>query len=243
MLLTLNTGDGNCFYRAFLFAYLEELLSLHHSGDEADAVLERDRMLSIARNSKDQLIALGYEEVAFDIFLDLFVELLEGLFSLNADQLLADFQDYQSSGQADHYTWYMRLLTAGAIRGQAARFLPFVSDDVNVAAAVANPDDELEVAAAMARYCRQEVEPMGRECEQVHIIALAELLNVVIMIEYLDGRSFDTSTGLSSIVFNEGDSEAAGSGDKGKRRKSSYFGKHPVTLLYRPGHFDILYRK
>lgn len=40
----------------------------------------------------------------------------------------------------------------------------------------------------MAGYCRREVEPMGRECEQLHIIALTEYLGLRVAIEYLDGR-------------------------------------------------------
>lgn len=37
-------------------------------------------------------------------------------------------------------------------------------------------------------YCKAEVEPMGKECEQLHIIALTEYLEISIVIEYLDGR-------------------------------------------------------
>lgn len=37
-------------------------------------------------------------------------------------------------------------------------------------------------------YCQREVEPMGKECEQVHVIALTEYLGIAVRIEYLDGR-------------------------------------------------------
>jgi ubiquitin thioesterase protein OTUB1 len=40
----------------------------------------------------------------------------------------------------------------------------------------------------MATFCIQEVEPMGRECDQVHIMALTEALGIQVEIEYLDGR-------------------------------------------------------
>jgi len=45
----------------------------------------------------------------------------------------------------------------------------------------------------MTSYCAREVEPMGKECEQLHIIALTEYLGLKVSIEYLDGR-------LASIV-------------------------------------------
>lgn len=86
----------------------------------------------------------------------------------------------------------MRLLTAGAIRGQAERFLPFISDDVTVNThsytSSSSTSTESHAIAAIAKYCRSEVEPMGRESEQVHITALTEFLGIVIHIEYLDGR-------------------------------------------------------
>ena len=189
-------GDGNCFYRSFLFAYLETLL--HHYLSDLDATreeaeAERQRFLQVVTHSKDQLVQLGYEEMAIETFYDLLVELLQDLFSYSEQSLLDLFQE---DGQSDYYTWFMRLLTAGAIRGEASRFFPFLPDDVLGQAnhgifskeMAHGMDDEEEIKRKVATYCRQEVEPMGRESEQVHIIALAEYLNVIVSIEYLDGR-------------------------------------------------------
>jgi len=67
-------------------------------------------------------------------------------------------------------------------------------------------------------FCAREVEPMGRECEQIHIIALCEALGVSVAIEYLDGSSGP----LACLTLPEGREPA-------------------ITLLYRPGHYDILY--
>lgn len=181
---------------------------------------------------------LGYEEVAIETFYDMFIELLEDLFSMTPVQLLGSFQE---DGHSDYYTWFMRLLTAGAIRGQGSRFLPFLSDDVTISTVLTGGESDEEVALAIMNYCRAEVEPMGKECEQVHIIALAELLGVVISIEYLDGHAFEVDRGLSRVVFNE--SEVVRGAAQGERRRLEYFAAHPVCLLYRPGHFDILYHK
>lgn len=196
-------------------------------------------MLAIIAGSRSQLVELGYEDVAIESFHDLMVELLEGLFEMSREGLLAAFQE---SGNSDHYTWFMRLLTAGAMRAQAGRFLPFISDDV-AHHSVTLPEDDEEASRAIRRYCQQEVEPMGRECEQVHVIALAETLNVVIHIEYLDGRPFDPKSGLYKVVFNEAAEDGFQSQSSGtsERRRRDYFVRAPVTLLYRPGHFDILY--
>ncbi len=66
-------GDGNCFYRAFLFAYLEELLFRLKSDDNEQregGKREVDRMMNVMKISKDDLVNLGYSEFVFETFLD-----------------------------------------------------------------------------------------------------------------------------------------------------------------------------
>lgn len=132
------------------------------------------------------------------------------MFTHTCESLLSLFQE---DGQSDYYTWFMRLLTAGSIRRQEERFSPFIT---------------YPLFTDMESYCRSEVEPMGKECEQVQVIALAEYLGVVIRIEYMDGHPFDADQGLNHILVPEGDGQSSSRG-------------HSVSLLYRPGHYDILY--
>lgn len=40
----------------------------------------------------------------------------------------------------------------------------------------------------MRGYCQREVEPMGRESEQLHVTALTEALGLRVLVQYLDGR-------------------------------------------------------
>ena len=37
-------------------------------------------------------------------------------------------------------------------------------------------------------FCQREVEPMGKECEHLQVLALTEYLQLNVTIEYLDGR-------------------------------------------------------
>ena len=67
-------------------------------------------------------------------------------------------------------------------------------------------------------HCCPYLYPPAPECEQIHIIALCEALGVAVAIEYLDGSSGP----LSCLTLPEGREPA-------------------ITLLYRPGHYDILY--
>ncbi len=70
---------------------------------------------------------------------------------------------------------------------------------------------------------------MGKECGMVQVLALAEAFGMRVKIEYLDGREM--------VMDNNGDN----------RRKLMLHEFGPdessldITLLYRPGHYDILY--
>jgi ubiquitin thioesterase protein OTUB1 len=209
-------GDGNCFYRAFLFSYLEQLLisvsSVPASPEGSEKQLksiineEFSRITELIETSKEDLVSIGYSEFAIESFHDMFVELLAALPSMTMESLLSTFQE---DGSGDYYTWYMRALTAMYMRRNSERFYPFIDEGLQI---------------DMKTYCEKEVEPMGRECEQIHIIALTEYLKVGIAISYLDGKPFADS--LPVINFPDNDEKCS-----------------PVTvrLLYRPGHYDILY--
>lgn len=60
----------------------------------------------------------------------------------------------------------------GYLKRDADRFLPFVEG----------------LYFDMDAFCKAEVEPMDKECEHIHIIALTEYLGLIIRIAYLDGR-------------------------------------------------------
>jgi ubiquitin thioesterase protein OTUB1 len=205
-------GDGNCFYRAMLYSYLELLvigLNEDGAGSVSAATEELDRMKGFIVQSKEDLIEIGYAEFAIESFHDMFVELLEGLTSMNREALFSMFQE---DGSGDYYTWYMRALCACSLRRNSDRFFPFIDDGMS---------------RDMKAYCEREVEPMGKEVEQVQIMALAEYIGLGINIHCLDGRPFDAHEGISEIKL------------------PSNGAVHAITvhLLYRPGHYDILYPK
>ncbi len=61
---------------------------------------------------------------------------------------------------------------------------------------------------------------MSKESDHIHIIALAKALNVPILVEYMDRGEGGT---VNNHVFPEGS-------------------EPHIFLLYRPGHYDILYK-
>lgn len=76
-------GDGNCFFRGVIFALCEIA--------RTDALL-RTRLLQRIRDSKRELVALGYSEVAIDTFWETFVDYLAAMDTRSQDELVQDFQ-------------------------------------------------------------------------------------------------------------------------------------------------------
>jgi ubiquitin thioesterase protein OTUB1 len=86
------------------------------------------------------------------------------------------------------------------------------------------------------QFCQTSVEPMGEESDHVHITALTDALGVPVRIVYLDrsGGSSEDSLEINHHDFlPESDPDVAESDNKSDL----------LTLLYRPGHYDILYRR
>lgn len=71
----------------------------------------------------------------------------------------------------------------------------------------------------VADFCHQEVEPMYKESDHIHIIAACAALNTGVRVVYMDRGN---NKSVTEHDFPEGCTPA-------------------VHLLYRPGHYDILY--
>lgn len=73
-------------------------------------------------------------------------------------------------------------------------------------------------------FCRRHVEVMGEESDNMHIVALTDALQVPVRVVYLNAMG----AGVNSHDF-------VPEGLKGADAEPR------VALLYRPGHYDILY--
>ena len=82
---------------------------------------------------------------------------------------------------------------------------------------------------------------MGEESDHVHIIALSDALGVPIRVMYLDRSSCDPA----NLSVNHHDFIPAVNSSEGDDAMASTRAdeKPYITLLYRPGHYDILYPK
>uniref|UniRef100_L7M4G7 Ubiquitin thioesterase n=1 Tax=Rhipicephalus pulchellus TaxID=72859 RepID=L7M4G7_RHIPC len=183
--------DGNCFFRAFSFAYLESLLN-----DKE----EYTRFKKVAENSKEDLVSLGFQRFTIEDFHDTFMDVLKRIENnISLEDLLKIFND---QGYSDYIVVYMRLLTSGQLQKEASFFESFIDGQRTV-----------------QEFCKQEVEPMYKESDHIHVISLTRNLGVGVRIEYMD-------RGLGGKVNTHDFPE-----DREPR----------IHLLYRPGHYDILY--
>ncbi|XP_034632304.1 ubiquitin thioesterase OTUB1 isoform X2 [Trachemys scripta elegans] len=184
--------DGNCFYRAFGFSHLEALL---------EDSKELQRFKDISAKSKEDLVSQGFTEFTIEDFHNTFMDLIEQVEKqITVSELLASFNDQSTS---DYLVVYLRLLTSGYLQRESKFFEHFI-----------------EGGRSIKEFCQQEVEPMCKESDHIHIIALAQALNVSILVEYMDRGE---GGGTNPHVFPEGS-------------------EPKVYLLYRPGHYDILYK-
>ncbi|XVE50022.1 hypothetical protein DITRI_Ditri01bG0128700 [Diplodiscus trichospermus] len=212
-------GDGNCFFRSFMFSYLEHIL-------ESQDCAEVDRIRGNVEECRKTLQSLGYAEFTFEDFFALFLEQLDSVIkgkeeSISQDELLMRSRDQSMS---DYVVMFFRFVTSGEIQKRSEFFEPFILGLSN---------------ATVEQFCKSSVEPMGEESDHVHIIALSDALGVPIRVVYLDRSSCDkggVSVNHHDFVPNSGHHSNATSGSTEPIRPL-------ITLLYRPGHYDILYPK
>lgn len=214
--------DGNCFFRAVAFAYFEKM-----SGD----VEIFNRFYAAVLPSKDMMIAEGFASFAVEDFYECFMEQLakigpdsedanskggnsntignEESGSIDADigkkileNLIKTFND---QGLSDYIVCFLRLLTSMNLKQNSEFYQSFMEGEMTI-----------------ENFCKEEVEPMYRESDHIHIIAIAKQTGIKVRIQYLDRGSDNEATAHD---FPE-ETECP-----------------DVHLLYRPGHYDILYLK
>uniref|UniRef100_A0A0A9XVJ5 Ubiquitin thioesterase n=1 Tax=Lygus hesperus TaxID=30085 RepID=A0A0A9XVJ5_LYGHE len=186
--------DGNCFFRGFVFAYLEHLCK-HRD--------EFEQFLVATENNKERLLGLNYPEFTVEDITDGFgsVVAIASTGSKGIPELHRVFNDQASS---DYVVSYLRLVVSAQLRDKEGFYKNF-----------------MENGKTVEEFCQTVVEPMNKESDHIHITALSVALNVGIRVRYMD-RSIP---GVNAHDFN-------GNGATGLPT---------VHLLYRPGHYDILY--
>lgn len=245
-------GDGNCFYRAFLYSLIEALFYCSNTN-------MKTQLFDWFRNdSKENVLMIGqYDEMTIEIFYDCVIDLLERIVKpstapTTVTSILSDCWETSyhnelndENSTSDYCTWYLRVLTATYIKSDPERFLPFIlgldTSDSYYYSTNGDPNDIIH------EFCIREIEPMNKECEQIQVLALTESIpNVRVVIEYLDGRhSVNNTASSSSDGGSTNNTPTTGVSQHVFGPNNNKNGSEVIqlTFLYRPGHYDILYRK
>lgn len=193
--------DGNCFFRAFGFAYFESLV--HDKSHN-----ELDKFIKITETSKEDLIKLGLPSVTIEDFYEVFLEVLKDIKEdriKTSDDLLKKFCDQATS---DYIVVYFRLITSGYLQKNADTFANFIVG-----------------SSSIVDFCKTEVEPMYKESDHIHVVAITSALKVCTRIIYMDRASSADSVNAHDFPEYETPVEPR------------------LHLLYRPGHYDVLYHR
>ena len=207
----LSLRERRSFYRAFLLTLCESLAKEGGGGGGGGVVSlsangELARVAALLAGALKDCGTAGYDSSTLEMFHAELVSVLDFLASppsgCSPAGLLAMLGE--EGGPSEYATWFLRALTACQLKKDRERFAMYLPD---------NYFGDLD------GFVEKEVLPMGREVEQVQIIALVEYFGVRVSIEYLDGHSEKVS------CHELGSDESV----------------TILKLLYRPGHYDALY--
>lgn len=260
-------GDGNCFFRSFIFGYLESII-------KTSDLEERDRAVRKLHELKQQLLESGYDELVIETPLEMLLGLLDSITS-TTEPLTVEALEHKMREEefANYIVFLLRIITSAEVKRRAEFFAPFIMGL-----------SDLDVDT----FCRQCVDPMGEESDHVQLVALTDAMLVPVRVVYLDrtehGRgdnqvdTANTMTPVQQPGLPEGGgasytSVAVGGGGTATATSETGFGRplsastmkvdvHDFTpanananlgnsvneeprvhLLYRPGHYDLLYPK
>ena len=168
-----------------------------------------------------------YSTFVFEDYLDMFVDEMKSIKEHDEQYLFTFFQDYSNAERFHHpFSFHCVLhdmLTAPLIKTSIVLFLRFLTS-----AELRTKGDSFvhflpDGFADITHYCSSEVETMGRESEEIHIVALATFLQVNVRVAHLD-QSATESVNFHDYTFSPDTQEPF------------------ITILYRPGHYDLIYK-
>lgn len=115
---------------------------------------------------------------------------------LTADQLKHEMEE---PSVADYLVVYLRIVTSAELKKSAEFYSNFIEGE-----------------QTLEEFCQLEVEPMYKESDHIHIIAVTSALQVGVRIVYMDrgsGAQHDFPDSVTPVIY----------------------------MLYRPGHYDLIY--
>jgi len=175
---------------------------------------------------------LDFQAIVIEDFYEEIINLLQEISpqsSKTSDQKVNFLlQQFQSADISNSVVVYLRFLTSAFLKINADDYLPFLMDDPSILQLEnnGNPNN----IQPMDHFCNINVEAMGKESDEIHITALTTILRLPVQIAYLDGHLSSNSS--PEVNFHH---------YPAVEHDYEFLFDSSITLLYRPGHYDILY--
>ncbi|CAG8974807.1 hypothetical protein HYALB_00000420 [Hymenoscyphus albidus] len=207
-------GDGNCGWRAAGFSYFETYV---RTGNQAGLREEITRMTSL--NNLITNIG-GFEPWVFEDMVEETIGLLKDL----ADALQSSIQSasnllmerFNDQGISNAIVYHFRLLASSWLKANPTEYQDFIQEEDGVEG-----------------YIKNWLVPVDREIDHLGMTLLIDILlkpvNFAVEIVYLD-RSEGTQVNSHIIQVRDANGDPTNAGGP------------MIHLLYRPSHYDILYK-
>ncbi|KAF3314998.1 hypothetical protein TWF173_004214 [Orbilia oligospora] len=207
-------GDGNCGWRALAFGWFELLL---RTGDEKRIEEEHNRIEALCA----MMDSVGMADYLYEDFV---IETKNLLKTIGKSPVVDDpYNDkvlvkaFNEDEISNSIITHLKLLTSAYMKCHPDAYAPFLIDHPTI-------DD----------YCGAQIEPYGVQIDHLGIKALIDVLffpaNLSVEISYLDRSDSDE---VNVHTFEPDD------GLKPNREGQI---ESPLRLLYRPGHYDLIYK-
>jgi ubiquitin thioesterase protein OTUB1 len=208
-------GDGNCGWRAAGFAYFETLLRSQNNGqieEEIGRIISLNNLISEAG---------GFQAWLFEDMVAETTTLLDDLANLVQTSPLQAAEDllrerFNDPNVSASIVYHLRLLASSWLQANPALYQGFIPDGLGVDG-----------------YRKTWIDPSNQEIDHLGMTLLIDVLlkpiGVAVEIVYLD-RSEGTQA--NSHIFQSEDSNGVPTSPGGPT----------IYLLYRPSHYDILYK-
>ncbi|PWN43096.1 cysteine proteinase [Ceraceosorus guamensis] len=242
-------GDGNCFYAAFAFAVVQKLLHFNDRPMHHFMVKHLEGTLALLKKT-------GFDESIYLEFWEPFKKLLNRMHSTDPEVVELNDQRLQQAFNdayiVNSIVAYLRLVTSAYLKDNAEDFTPFLF----------TLEDEFGgKAPTLDDFCANQVEAIGKEADHVQIAALSSCLKVSLHVAYLTASGAPPET--PALEKKMGEAFAGGvavPGEAAAIKREAANDPHRVdlvefevpstigvgmdigTLLFRPGHYDLLVR-
>ena len=215
-------GDGQCFYRSLLVSMGEKVIDARVTlpgggggggGGGAPLQAAYEALLATVAGAEARLVALGYPASTVPDFLEALSDWLLALAAPGASAEASVHAPFREKMTGWYILYGLRLLTALELRSHEEEYGAFIVGATE--------------HASVAAFCEAEVEASAVDADELQITALVRVLKGALTIAYLDASPGDAVT---LITFpRDAAPEAAAA--------------LPLlaTLLYRPGHYDVVY--